>query len=201
MFILISNFLVHWVALEYAYWGAALLILGTGVLVAARQPAGRRWSLWRDLRAAPNLLAFIGLFVLFSLINFGLAILDDYANLPLVSMMSTGQVPPQFYLNPEIGLDYHYGLHLFAASLVRMGGLFPWTAFDLSKALTTALTLMLAWLWYRRYINRWWGVLLGVLLVLFGSGTRWVLLFLPPQTLLQMGKGLDLLGSAAHSWL
>jgi hypothetical protein len=199
LFILTSNFLAHWVSLEAAYWAAAVLILGTGALAARRWPAGQRWSFWRDLRAAPNLLAFAGLFTLFSLINFGLAILDDYANLPLVSMISTGQVPPQFYLNPEIGLDYHYGLHLFAANLVRMGGFFPWTAFDLSKALTTALTLMLAWLWYRRYINRGWGVLLGVLLVLFGSGTRWLLLFVPQQTLLEMGRGLELLGSAAHS--
>ena len=199
LFILASNFLTRWMAIELAYWGTALLILGTGVLFAVRQPPRNRWQIWRDLRLAPNLFVFIALFILFSLINFGLAILDDYSNLPLVSMIATGQVPPPFYLNPEISLNYHYGLHLFAASLVRIGGLYPWIAFDLSKALTTALSLMMAWLWFRRYINRGWGVFLGVLLVLFGSGTRWMLLFLPQQALLQMGEGLGMLGSAAHT--
>ena len=199
IFILGSNFLARWLPLAPAYWVTAVLILGTGIFFAVRQPPGERWPIWRDLRLAPNILVFIGLLVLFSLINFGLAILDDYSNLPMLSMIANGKLPPPFYLNPEISLNYHYGLHVFAASLVRIGGLFPWTAFDLSKALTTALTLVLAWLWFRRFINQRWGVFLGVLLVLFGSGTRWLMLFLPYNTLLRMGEGLQLLGSAART--
>jgi len=61
--------------------------------------------------------------------NRGLAILDDYHNLPLVSMIAAGDVPPHFYLNPTNRLAYHYGLHLFSGSLVQQGGLFPWSAF------------------------------------------------------------------------
>jgi hypothetical protein len=108
-------------------------------------------------------------------------------------------VPPHFYLNPDLNPGYHYGLELYAASLVRVGGLFPWSAFDFSKALTTALCLCLAWAWYRRYINKRLGLFIGLLLVLFGGGARWLLLFLPPGLIQQLGNGLQMLGTATQS--
>lgn len=198
LFIVLSNLLVGWISIEFAFWVTSIAICGVGVIAALRS-SGRGWFSRRDLQAWPQILLLGGLIVLFTMISFGLGILDDYANLPLVSTIATGDVPPHFYLNPDISLGYHFGLQLFAASLVRVGGLHPWSAFDISKALTTALCLSLAWAWYRRFSNKSLGLFIGVLLVLFGGGTRWILLFLPPGFIQFLGDGLQMLGSATQS--
>jgi hypothetical protein len=190
--------------LNVIYVVAALAVLGLGLLSAylsiyrwrTNPPA---WFDRRDLTAWPQLLGLCGLLILFILINRGLAIFDDYYNLPIVSMIASGDFPPHFHLNPEVELYYHYGLNLFAASLMSIAGLFAWSAFDLSKAITTALAFCLAWIWLRRvtyhYAAAWW----GALLLLFAGGARWLLLFLPENTLQNMGTGLRLLGSALAS--
>jgi hypothetical protein len=149
--------------------------------------------------ALPQLITLSGLTLLFYLINRGLAIFDDFHNLPLLSMIAAGDAPPHFYLNPDQRLAYHYGLHLFAASLVRIGGLFPWSAFDLAKAFSLALTVGLAGLWFRRATQSALGGLLGAVLALFGGGARWLLLFLPVPWLVTWGAGLHFLGSASAS--
>jgi hypothetical protein len=48
-------------------------------------------------------------------------------------------------------------MHLFAASMVRIAGLFPWAALDISKSLSISLTMLLSWLWFRRYLGCKWG--------------------------------------------
>ncbi len=198
LWILLSNILALGLSIEVAFWASSVLIFGLGI-VATFFSSERSWFSHRDLQAWPQILILLGLIGLFTSINFGLAILDDYANLPLVSTLATGDIPPHFYLNSDISLGYHFGLQLFAAGLVRIGGLFPWSAFDFSKALTTALCLVLAGLWYRRYTNKGLGVFIGVLVVLFGGGTRWILLFLPPGLIQILGNGLHMLGSATQS--
>jgi len=193
-------------ALTISFWGAGAFILGLGILAryTARKPDGRRLELpfrdnWidkEDFGAWPQLLGVGGLLLLFILINRGLAIFDDYHNLPLVSTIAAGDLPPHFYLDSQVGLAYHYGLHLFAASLVRIAGQFPWSAFDLGKSFTIALTIVLAWLWFRRVTHRANAAYWGTLLITFAGGTRWLLLLFPAGLLQQMGAGLNLLGSA-----
>lgn len=190
--------------LNLIFGSAALAVLGLGGLTAwlsirHRPPGQKAWFDRQDLQAWPQLLGLGGLLLIFVLINRGLAIFDDYYNLPIVSMIAAGDFPPHFHLNPDAKLYYHYGLNLFAASLMSLAGLFPWSAFDLSKAITTALAVSLAWIWFRRVTYHYaaaWG---GALLILFAGGARWLLLFLPENTLQNMGSGLRLLGSALAS--
>ena len=196
LFITLSNLLSHSLPVPYPFWGASTLILAMGLL-AAWKSARRPWLYLDDLRFWPQVLALAGLTLLFAMINRGLAIFDDYYNLPIISMIAAGDLPPHFHLNPTQPLAFHYGLHLIAASMVRIGGAFPWSAFDLSKALSLALTLCLAWLWFRRLIRTESAALYGGLITLFGAGTAWLVLFLPNFLLQDLSNKIGLIGSAA----
>lgn len=198
LLIVLTNLAAWVMPLPAAWWSAAgvILLLGVGTTWRSRS---RLWFSREELSAWPQLLVFVGLLVIFALINRGLAIFDDYHNLPLVSRLAAGDFPPRFYLNPDQRLAYHYGLPLFAASLVRIGGFFTWSAFDLSKALSLALTVSLAWLWFRRRTGKGIAAVFGALLILFGGGARWLLALLPPDWLIHLGSGLHLLGSAAET--
>jgi hypothetical protein len=60
----------------------------------------------------------------------GMAVFDEPKNLSIVSMMAAGDIPPALY---ECGSRFRISLRvqLLGASLVRLGGLQPWSAFDL----------------------------------------------------------------------
>ncbi|OGO64773.1 MAG: hypothetical protein A2Z45_00935 [Chloroflexi bacterium RBG_19FT_COMBO_55_16] len=196
--IVLSNVLGQVVQLSLAYWAAALLILISGILIAWRN-RDTAWFQFKDLKAWPQLAGLFGLTALFTLIGRGLAIFDDYHNLPLVSTIAAGDFPPHFYLNPQFSLAYHYGLHLFTAILVRIAGFFPWSALDLTKALTIAMTVILFWVWIRRVTRSDTAAYLGSFLLLFGGGSRWLMLFLPQRLLTKIGSSLELLGSAVQT--
>ncbi len=198
LFLLFSNLLAYFIRLPGAYWAAASLVLGLGGVAAWRSNQRPRLP-FRELLEWPQLLAFGTLFVLFVLINRGLALFDDYANLPLVSTIAAGDFPPHFSLNPKVVLDFHYGLHLLAASLVRIGGFFPWSALDIYKAFTIALAALLSVLWYRRLAPWKISAGLGGLFVLFAAGSRWLLLFIPETVLQKMSASLQMMGSALQS--
>jgi hypothetical protein len=183
VFIAVSNLLAHVLPLTPAFWLASLLILGGGLFVARHNlPRGSFSLAWlerNDLKSWPQVAWIGGLTVLFELIQRGLAIFDDYVHLPLTSTVAAGDVPPHFYVDPAYYFAYHYGLHLSAGSLVRIGGLFPWSAWDVSKAFAIAITLVLSWLWVSRVTLSSLAGLLGGFLYVFGGGTRWLLLFIP----------------------
>ena len=194
-------------SLTTTYWIAATGVLACGLVASWLSPTGANKNVHALNKIFPireslvpwQLTGFIACLVLFAMINRGLAIFDDFANLPIVSTMAAGDFPPHFHLNPDQRLDYHYGLHLFAASLVRIGGFFPWSAFDLSKTLSTALTLILAWLWLRRFKKHKLTLLIGVGIILFSGGSRWLLLFAPEKWLQQVSAGIQLQGSALQT--
>lgn len=194
----VSNLLAQILPLEVAFWASAAITLGLGVFAAWRSSKRPRLPV-EDFRVWGQWLAFLFFFVFFILINRGLAIFDDFVNLPMVATLATGDVPPHFYLNPEKMLDHHYGMHLLAAGLVELGGFFPFSALDVYKAFSMALGLILPWLWYRRFIKDsmawfWLG-----LFILFAGGTRWLLLFLPQAQLETLSSGVQMLGSAAQT--
>jgi hypothetical protein len=197
-FMLFSNLLAQVMSLPAAYWSAAVLVLGIGLLAAFLSSTRPRFPI-RDLFVWPQIIAFIALFLLFVWINRGLSIFDDYANLPLVSVIATGDVPPHFYLNPTKILDYHYGGHLLAASLMRVGGFFPWSSLDLFKAYSIAMTVVLGALWYRRFIRKDLAWLWIGLVILLGGGSRWLLLFVPENHLQEMSTDVQMIGSASDS--
>ena len=91
-------------ARQSSYW-----LSGVG---CARKTPLRSWFAREDLCAWPQLVGLALLLVLFTLINRGLSIFDDFHNLPLVSRLAVGDFPPHFYLNPDQRLAYHYGLNL-----------------------------------------------------------------------------------------
>jgi hypothetical protein len=194
LYISLSNALTPLLSTPAAFWAAALLIFGLGLGAAFVRKRELPLPGWADLPYAALLLGTLyGSFV----INRGLSILDDYHNLPLVSVMAAGDIPPHFYLNPSFGFAYHYGLHVLAAAWVAIGGFTPWGAYDLSKAFTLALALPLAALWMRRTTSRLGWIAFGLAVFAFVGGTRWLLLLAPGRWLDTVSAHLTLLGSAA----
>jgi hypothetical protein len=192
-----ANLLGRWVAPGWAFWLPPLAAVAAGWLTVRRAPAQAveraevgPWPFWILLVAVAVLIALIGR---------GLAVFDDRKNLSLISTMAAGDIPPHFYMNAGLMFPYHYGFQLVGALLMRIGGLFPWSAFDLAKGLMGSLALGLAALWGRRATGLWWaGIGLAGFLALV-SGTRWLLLLLPPQVLAGVSAPVELWGSASQS--
>ena len=192
----ISAILLRLLPLPAAYWLSDIFLALVGLVLFLRS-RGLAWlkaAVRAKIRIPPLLLlAALSLAILvFTWILRGLAIFDDYFQLPLISQMATGDIPPHFYLNPSLHLPYHYGLQVFAAGLVRLGGLFPWSAWDISRAVTLGFTLILGWLWIRRETNSGLAASLGGILLMFGGAARWLLLLIPQSLLLRMGGHLHM---------
>src|SRR5512135_1766010 len=135
----LANLLAHMLPIVAAAWTAALLVCVVGLVSA--------YTLRRHVQLElswPQWVLLGLLFLLFTAIGRGLGIFDDYQNLPTVSLMATGDVPPHFALDPSLNFGYHYFLLLFAAQLMRLGSMFPWTSLDIARGLMMALPLVLA---------------------------------------------------------
>jgi len=198
VYLTLVNLLTPLVGLPAAAALSAALILAAGLAATWRQRPTRT-ELLADLRAWPQLAALLALTLLFEMAQRGVSIFDEYLHLPLVSSMGTGIIPPRFYLNPELSFAYHYGLQIFAAVLENMARFFAWSAWDLTRALAIALTLNLAWLWGRRGAGRAVAGVLCALLLVFGSGARWLLLLLPGSLLNWLGQGVQLSNTGADT--
>lgn len=199
LFIVTSNLLARIFTLEVSFWIAAIILLFAGALARFRQKTAVLQPACSLGCLAGQVAGFILLLIFFIEINSGLSIFDDNNNLPLISRLSAGDFPPHFYLNPELRLDYHYGLHLFAASLVQVAGFYPWSAFDIAKALSLAQLAILAWLWFRRQVRPRILGLFGVIFVFLATGTRWLLLVIPEKLLVELSARIQLTGSALAS--
>jgi hypothetical protein len=191
LFVVMSNLLAQIISLTLAYWTASGVILFAGLVMAILSQKGLRSNL-ESLKQWPQLLVLSGVFVVFTFILRGLAIFDDYYHLPLISVMATGDIPPHFYLDPSLNLPYHYGLQVFAAGMVRLGGFFVWSAWDISRAFVYACTVLLAWLWIRRLTRAQLPAYLGTILLIFGGAARWLLLFIPTPLLNSIGANLHM---------
>lgn len=194
LFIGLSDLLAHFLSLPLAFWAASMMILLAGVACAWRSSL-RPWLEKREAKVLPLLAGLVAITILFTLILGGESIFDEYLHLPLISIMAAGEIPPHFYLNPDFYFAYHYGIQVFAASLVRLAGFFPWSAWDVSRALAIAFTLILGWLWMRRVTRSRLGAWLGSFLFTFGGGTRWLLLLLPPTWLNWISQSVNLVGT------
>lgn len=196
LFLTLANLLANLAPTAAAYWlAAALLAAWGGALAWLKRSQPLPWR--EDLRDWPQLAALLALTLVFAMVQRGLALYDEYLHLPMISLMAAGDIPPHFYLNPGMPFAYHYGLQVWAACLVELANFFPWNAFDLSKALAIAFTLNLGWLWARRAWPRkaaW-----ASLLLTFGGGARWLLLFLPASALLWLEGGVGLLNTGADT--
>jgi hypothetical protein len=190
----LANILARGLPILITFWLSAALVFLAGSISA--------FAFRRNLRFDASLSQWLCLGILtllFNAIGRGLGIFDDYQNLPTISLMAGGDVPPHFALNPAVNFGYHYFLLLFAAQFMRIGNMFPWSALDLARGLILALPLILAGLWaYRLTHIRLVGYLTAFMLT-FTGGARWLLLLLPQAWLNHISGNITLIGSAAAS--
>lgn len=188
----LANILTLFLPAVSGFWIAAGLTFLTGILFAWGTPLRERYKIsipWGLL------ITFVITTYVFTAMSRGLAIYDDYAHLPTLSMMAAGDLPPHFPLDPSISYGYHYFLMLFAAQWIRLGGLYPWNALDLARGISFGLMICLTYLWVSRLTLSKLGGLAGALMAAFGMGIRWVLLLLPEKVIVWLGQGMELLGS------
>lgn len=192
-----SNLTLRLLPAPTGLWAAAGPTLLLGVLL---------WQPWKRenlrLRLTVNWPLWIVLLVLtyvFYLIGRGLALFDDYQNLTTLSLLAAGDLPLHFSLDPGVRIAYHYLLLLVADHFIWLGGMSVWSALDLARALTIALTFVLAGLWTFRLTRSRIIATLGALFFALSGGTRWLLLFLPGRLLHRIAAHVTLVGSGADT--
>ena len=128
----LANGLAPWLPVMWAFWLGALLtcLVGLGVL-AWREG-------WQGLKVLPRLdlgqvLGFLFLFYLLVSIGRGMAIADDFQNLPLAAMLAVGDIPLHFPLDPAVSYPYHYLNLLMAGQFMRLFALYTWTGVDAAR--------------------------------------------------------------------
>jgi hypothetical protein len=198
----LANLLVRILPVTAGFWLSGVMIFLVGVGVVARQDG---WKGLLTLPAIPfrklilQVAAFAGLLLIFLGISRGLAIFDDFEHLPTISLMAVGDIPPHFALDPQVPFYYHYFLDLLSAQLLRIIGIAPWTVVDVARALSFTTAVMLSGLFARRLTRSLAaGVVAGMMMV-FASGTRWLLLFFPSGLNGWLGRNMQLLGSGIAS--
>jgi hypothetical protein len=193
----LSDFTARLLAPQWAFMLAGLLVLLAGiaawVICGHRMPERREFEVW------PLLITVLAMTLVFTLMGRGLGIFDDRKNLSMISIMAAGDIPPHFYMNAGFLFKYHYGFELLAAIVMRLGGLFPWSAFDLTKGAVAALALGLAAVWGRRVGGRWSvGIVLAFVLAM-ADGGRWLLSLLPVSWVVQASQHISMWGSGFQS--
>lgn len=191
----LANLFGRWMAPTAAFWSASLAVPAAGLLAARRSKL--KVAALADAGGWGLLVIALALAGTSILVGRGIGILDDRKNLSFISTMAAGDIPPHFYMNPEVVPAYHYGFQLFGAMLMRTAGMFPWSAFDVAKGLAAGLTLTLAALVGWRVTHRGLGSAVAALVVGLASGSRWLLLFLPQGLLRSISSQVTLWGSAA----
>jgi hypothetical protein len=193
----LANLLGFILPAPIAFWGGALLTLALGL--------GLAWPLNLDkLRSLipvswGQILALLILAYLFTAIGRGLLLFEDYQNLPTISLMARGDIPPTFALDPNVRFGYHYLMLLFAAQIMKLGGIVPWNALDFTRGLFFALTLLLTYLWVGRMTRSRLAAFAGAAFAAFAGGARWLLLLLPTTWVTSLSQSITLLGSAAQA--
>lgn len=181
-----------------AFWLAAVIVLLTG-LAFSWEALREDWRSLFRLRINPlQVLLLLGMVYVFFMVGRGLAVLDDYQNLPVTSLLAAGDIPPRFALDPAVSFNYHYLVLLFSGQIMRIGGLYPWLALDLARAIGFSIGLMLTGLYVQRIT---WSKMAGVaagLVAAFGGGTRWLMLLMPGRIIDRMSDHIQMLGAYAN---
>ena len=192
-----ANLLGFFLSPPAAFWGGALITFALGLIFSwplnfdkLRQLIPISWG---------QILALILLTFIFTAIGRGLLLFEDYQNLPTISLMARGDIPPTFALDPNVRFGYHYLMLLFAAQITLLGDIVPWNALDLTRGLFFALTLLLTYLWVGRMTRSRLAAFTGAIFAAFAGGARWLLLLLPTSWVASLSKSVTLLGSAAQS--
>ena len=193
----IGNFMARFLPMSLAFWAAAFLTLGFGIFAA--WPLKRKLFSERPKIQWSSWLLFIAVAFVFTLIGRGLGMLDDFQNMPTISIMATGDIPPHVPGVPEVRYGYHYFLILLGVQFMQVASAPPWTALDLARGLTLALAVfltgLLAWRLTRNRTVAW----VSAVFYALASGTRWLLLLLPGTLLNRVSSELSLIGSGSDT--
>jgi len=181
---------------QIAFLAPSIIVFLAGLAAAWKRPDGP-WLNLEDLKIWRWLLIGLSLVWLFLLMSKGLALFDEQKNLSLISIIANGDLPPRFFLNYPLNYVYHYGFQVFGASLMQLGGMLPWSAFDTAKSIMWGTSLLLTALLGRRYIGEKRGTWLLPAVLAFASGTRYLLFLLPPGILLRANELVTLQGTSA----
>ncbi len=189
----IGNLVARFLPMSVAFWVAALLTLALGLFAA--WPLNR--ELFRERSKIPRStwLSFVILAFILTLIGRGLGMLDDFQNLPTISIMATGDIPPHLPGAPDLHYGYHYFLILLGVQFMRVAAAPPWTALDLARGLTLALTITLVGLLAWRLTHNKTAAWISAVFFALAGGTRWLLLLLPGTLLNRISSSLTLIGS------
>ena len=189
----LGNFLARFLPMSIAFWGAGLLTLVIGILAA--WPLNRELFLERPKIRWTQWLLFVVAAFVFTLIGRGLGMLDEYQNFPSISLMATGDIPPHLPGAPDVRYGYHYFLFLLGVQFMHVTSAPLWTAFDLARGLTLAITIFLAGLLAWRLTGNKTVAWVSAVFFALASGTRWLLLLLPGTLLHRVSSALTLIGS------
>jgi hypothetical protein len=189
-----GNLLAHFLPVDLSFWLGALLPLGFGLVCAL--PLSRKKIIDAFSVSIPQLLGLLALFWIYYSINRGINLFDDFQNLPLVSVLASGSIPPHFPLDPNVVFGFHYQLLLFGAQLTRIGHILAWNALDMARALSLVLSFFLMVLFVWRMTRSPLVGLFGGIFSLFASGTRWLFLLLPVEVVQAVSAHVTLIGSA-----
>jgi len=191
-----ANLLGRFVFTEILFWviGVAWVVIAllfhSNNFKALKYPDRSTWV---------SLLLFGSLAILFTLIGRGFGFFDDHQNLPPLSMMAAGDIPPHFAFDPTLMFGYHYFLLLVGAAFTKTAGAAPWTALDLARGMTLSLTLIYGGILAYRLTNSRIAQFFSAIVIAFAGGARWILLLLPASWLNQISSSVILIGSGADS--
>ncbi len=179
----------HLLAVNLVSWvfpGAPGAWAGFGLVAALVLGTAWRGGFLAALRRAPAAGLAAAVLIAAALYAFLLAnrtqtlFVDEAWRLPVASILAAGSFPPVAAYTPEIGIGYHYGADLLAASLMNLAGLPSWSAFTLvNPFVLTVMALAVAGL--ARDLGVSWAVASGVA-VMAVFADRLIVLGLP-QTL------------------
>lgn len=192
----LANILSRLVGVQWGFWLAPLFVFLTGALIAYKSGEYKNLSL-RKIFLTVEAFWLLALIILFTMIGRGLPIFDDFQNLPTISRMAAGDVPPHFALNPDLNFGYHYFLLLVSAQVTRIGAVFPAAALDLARAFFLVVTAMLGGKFVYRLTASRVAEGLGVLFLLFSSGARWLFFLFPVRYQSGFNAQVQLIGSGA----
>lgn len=199
MYLWLINLMGRWLNATAAFILPAIITLVIGIFYAWKSDLALIDT--KDISLDPLLLIFLFLFVYSVFMERGLAIFDDYHHLPAISVIGAGSLPPRYYLNANYDYSYHYGFQLLGASMMRLGDLFAWSAYDISKALVWAYSILLVVLLARRYAQKTWQVITGATVFLLIGGTRYLLMLFPSNFLKVLDDSIKFIGVSASMGL
>jgi hypothetical protein len=199
---LLSNLLARFLPSMVAFWLAAVLTVAIGFALSwplTGPLQGKRDLFPREAFHPGQWIVFAFFVFVFTLMGRGLGIFDDHQNLPQVSSMALGDIPPHFAFDPRILWSYHYFLLLVAAQFIRLAQAAPWVSMDFTRGLILALTLAFGGMLAYRLTQNRIAAALSTAFLYFVGGARWVLLLLPARLLQAASSSVTLIGSGADT--